>query len=61
MKARGRLRQGKNAAWQRQRILDGRTPKPASLTRHQEELLVLYDNGTLLQEANEATLLSGNG
>ena len=61
VKARGRLRQGRNAAWQRQRILDGKTPKPAPLTRHQEQLLVLYDNGTLLQEANAATLLSGNG
>ena len=61
VKARGRWRQANNAAWQRQRIRDGRTPRPAPLTRHQEELLVLYDNGTLLQEANEATLLSGNG
>ena len=61
VKARGRLRQGKNAAWQRQRILDGRTPKPAPLTRHQKHLLVRYDNGYLFRQANELTLLSGNG
>ena len=61
LKARNRLRQGMNAAWKRQGILDGRTPKPAPLTRHQQHLLVLYDNGYLLRQANELTLLSGNG
>ena len=50
-----------NAAWQRQGILDGRTPKPAPLTRHQKHLLVRYDNGYLFRQANELTLLSGNG
>ena len=45
LKARNRLRQGMNAAWQRQGILDGRTPKPAPLTRHQQQLLVGYDDG----------------
>ena len=61
LKARNRLRQGMNAAWQRQAILDGRTPKPAPLTRQQQHLLGLYNNGYLLRKANELTLLSGNG
>ena len=60
-KARNRLREAMNAARQRQGILDGRTPKPAPLTRHQQHLPVLYDNGYLLRQANELTLLSGNG
>ena len=60
-KARNRLRQGMNAIWQRQAILDGRTPKPAPLTRQQQHLLELYKNGELLEKANELTLLSGNG
>ena len=61
LKAWNRLRHGMNAAWQRQAILDGRTPKPAPLTRHQKHLLVRYDNGYLFRQANELTLLSGNG
>ena len=31
------------------------------LSKRQTALLKLYDNGTLLKEANEATLLSRNG
>ena len=50
-----------NAAWQRQAILEGRTAKPAPLTRQQQHLLGLYKNGKLLREANELTLRSGNG
>ena len=60
-KARNRLRQGMNAAWQRQGILEGRSSKPAPLTRHKQHLLELYKNGQLLHKANELTLLSGNG
>ena len=61
LKARNRLRQGMNVAWQRQAILEGRIAKPAPLTRQQQHLLGLYKNGELLQKANELTLLSGNG
>ena len=50
-----------NAALQSQAILEGRTAKPAPLTRHKQHLLELYKNGELLQKANELTLLSGNG
>ena len=50
-KARNRLRQGRNAASQ----------SPAILTRQQQHLVELYENGKLLREANELTLLSGNG
>ena len=53
LKARNRLRQAL--------ILEGRTGKPAPLTRQQQHLLGLYKNGELLQKANELTLLSGNG
>ena len=60
-KARNRLRQGMNAASQSQAILEGRTAKPAPLTRQQQHLLGLYNNGYLLRQANELTLLSGNG
>ena len=60
-KARNRLRQAMNAALQSQAILEGRTAKPAPLTRHKQHLLELYKNGELLQKANELTLLSGNG
>ena len=35
--------------------------QPAALTRRQEDVLVLYDNGTLLAEANRLTRISGNG
>ena len=60
-KARNRFRQGMNAASQSQAILEGRTAKPAPLTRQQQHLLGLYKNGKLLREANELTLRSGNG
>ena len=60
-KARNRFRQGMNAASQSQAILEGRTAKPAPLTRQQQHLLELYKNGELLRKANELTLLSGNG
>ena len=32
-----------------------------ALSRQQQELLALYDNGTLLAEANRLTRISGNG
>ena len=35
--------------------------RKTGLTRKQEELLQLYDNGTLLTEANRLTQISGNG
>ena len=60
-KARNRFRQGMNAASQSQAILEGRTAKPAPLTRQQQHLLGLYKNGKLLRKANELTLRSGNG
>ena len=33
----------------------------AILTRKQQHLVELYENGELLEEANQLTLLSGNG
>ena len=33
----------------------------AILTRQQQHLVELYENGKLSEEANELTLLSGNG
>ena len=33
----------------------------AILTRQKQHLVELYENGKLLEEANELTLLSGNG
>ena len=50
-KTRKRWRQGMNAASQ------GR----AILTRKQQHLVELYENGELLEEANQLTLRSGNG
>ena len=50
-KARTRWRQGMNAA----------SRSGAILTRHQQHLVELYENGKLLEEANQLTLLSGNG
>ena len=50
-KARKRWRQGMNAASQSRAIL----------TRKQQHLVELYENGELLEEANQLTLLSGNG
>ena len=50
-KTRKRWRQDMNAASQ------GR----AILTRKQQHLVELYENGELLEEANQLTLRSGNG
>ena len=59
--ARGKYRQAMRYARQREKLREGGDPQPAALTRRQEDLLVLYDNGTLLAEANQLTLISGNG
>ena len=59
--ARGEYRQAMRYARQREILREGGDPQPAALTRRQEALLVLYDNGTLLAEANRLTRISGNG
>ena len=39
----------------------GRCAPGTALSRHQQDLLALYDAGTLLAEANRLTRISGNG
>ena len=55
--ARARLRQAESY----DRLRARRRAERRGLSKKQIALLKLYDNGTLLKEANEATLLSGNG
>ena len=60
--ARARFRQARSYDRLRDPILaEHHGPPEYWLSKRQVSLLKLYDNGTLLKEANEATLLSGNG
>ena len=43
------------------KILTGKCDPGTTLSRKQQELLALYDTGTLLKEANRLTRISGNG
>ena len=61
VEARARLRLAKKYARQRDKIHTGGAPQPAALTRKQQNLLELYDAGTLLADANRLTRISGNG
>ena len=45
----------------REKIRRGGGAPGTALSRQQQELLALYDNGTLLAEANRLTRISGNG
>ena len=43
------------------KIMRGKCAPGTALTRKQQDLLALYDDGTLLAEANRLTRISGNG
>ena len=45
----------------RKKINEGKCADGKQLSQKQKELLKLYDNGTLEQEANKFTRISGNG
>ena len=61
LEARAKLRHAKRYCHLRDMIRRGRPRENISLTQKQEELLALYDDGTLLTEANRLTRISGNG
>ena len=61
MEARARRRQAIKYARVRDKIRTGDAPQSAALSRKQQDLLALYDNGSLLAEANRLTRISGNG
>ena len=61
VEARARLRQAKRYSQLRDMIDRAHRRMNISLTPKQEELLALYDAGTLLKEANRLTRISGHG
>ena len=61
VEARARLRQAKQYSQVRDAIVRGHRRVNFSWTQKQEQLLELYDNGTLLHEANRLTRISSNG
>jgi hypothetical protein len=61
VEARAKRRLGIKYARMRDQILRGECPPGTALSRKQEDLLALYENGTLTKEANRLTRISGNG
>ena len=61
VEARAKLRLARKYARLRDTIRSGKGGPGTALTRQQEDLLKLYDNGTLLTDANRLTQSSGNG
>ena len=61
VEARAKRRQASKYARLRETILSGKCVPGTALSRKQKYLLALYDAGTLLDEANRLTRISGNG
>ena len=61
VEARAKRRLAIRYARLRQQILRGECDPGTALSRTQRDLLALYDDGTLLAEANRLTRISGNG
>ena len=61
VEARAKLRLALKYVRLREKIRSGNCAPGTALSRKQEDLLALYDNGTLLVEANRLTRISGNG
>ena len=61
VEARAKLRLARKYERLRDKLRSGKGAPVPALKRHQEDLLKLYDNGTLLADANRLTHSSGNG
>ena len=61
MEARAKRRQAISYARMRDKSSSGECAPGTALSRKQQDLLKLYDDATLLEEANRLTRISGNG
>ena len=61
VEARAKRRQAISYARLRDKITRGECARGTALSTKQQDLLALYDDGTLLAEANRLTRISGNG